>query len=554
MINLSIMEKLVIGIDFGTDSCRAIVVNSSNGNEIVSFSSYYPRWKQGLYCNPLINQYRQHPQDYIDSLVESISGLLEQLSPEQIRRIVSIGIDTTGSTPAITDSNGIPLALLLEFSEDPDAMFILWKDHTSIKEANDINSLARRWDIDFTSRSGGIYSSEWYWAKALHVLRVNQNVRSKAYSIIEHCDWMPALLTGNIKPDMVKRSRCAAGHKGMWAEEWGGYPSQEFLSNLDPLLNGFRERLNSQMYTSDVSAGKLTAEWAERLKLPKDVHVAVGLIDAHAGAIGAGISSNKMVKIIGTSTCDIIVTPVDDIKEKQIPGISGQVNGSVIPGLIGLEAGQSAFGDIFAWFKNILIWPITTLDGFNTLTEMQKESLFNEILPQLTLEAEILPIEQTDLIASDWLNGRRTPFADQTLKGGFTGITLATTPAQIFKSLVESTAFGSRAIMDHLEKEGVKITEVIGVGGISLKSPYVMQTLSNIMGVPIKVAAAQHAGALGVAMCAAVAADIFDNLEYAQQAMGQGVLAEYKPMLANLEKYNKLYNRYKKLCDFLESE
>lgn len=548
------MEKLVIGIDFGTDSCRAIVVNSSNGNELVSSTAFYPRWKQELYCDPLLNQYRQHPQDYIDSLVESISGLLKQLSSEDISRIASIGIDTTGSTPALTDINGTPLALLPEFAEDPDAMFILWKDHSSIKEANDINSLARRWDVDFTARSGGIYSSEWFWAKALHVLRVNQNVRSKAYSIIEHCDWMPALLTGNLKPEMVKRSRCAAGHKGMWAEEWGGYPSQEFLSKLDSLLNGFRERLNSQTYTSDVSAGKLSVEWAKRLKLPKDVHVTVGLIDAHAGAIGAGISSNKMVKIVGTSTCDIIVTPDDEIKEKQIPGISGQVNGSVIPGLIGLEAGQSAFGDIFAWFKNLLTWPITTLDSFKSLTEIQKESLFDEILPQLNVEAEALPIELTDLIASDWLNGRRTPFADQTLKGGFTGITLATTPAQIFKSLVESTAFGSRAIMEHLEHEGVKVTEVIGVGGISLKSPYVMQTLSNIMGVPIKVAAAQQAGALGVAMCAAVVAGIFDTLEHAQQAMGKGVLAEYKPNEANLEKYNILYNRYKKLSDFLETE
>ena len=229
------MKKLVIGIDYGTDSCRAILVNSTNGIEIASFTSFYPRWKQGLYCNPSLNQYRQHPQDYIDSLTESIKGLLESLSSDEINNIVSIGIDTTGSTPALTDSRGTPLALLPEFSEDPDAMFILWKDHTSIKEANDINSLAKSWDVDFTSRSGGIYSSEWFWAKALRALRVNKSIRTKAYSIIEHCDWMPALLTGNIKPEMVKRSRCAAGHKGMWAEEWGGYPSEEFLSTLDPL-------------------------------------------------------------------------------------------------------------------------------------------------------------------------------------------------------------------------------------------------------------------------------------------------------------------------------
>lgn len=548
------MKKLVIGIDYGTDSCRAILVNSTNGIEIASFTSFYPRWKQGLYCNPSLNQYRQHPQDYIDSLTESIKGLLESLSSDEINNIVSIGIDTTGSTPALTDSRGTPLALLPEFSEDPDAMFILWKDHTSIKEANDINSLAKSWDVDFTSRSGGIYSSEWFWAKALRALRVNKSIRTKAYSIIEHCDWMPALLTGNIKPEMVKRSRCAAGHKGMWAEEWGGYPSEEFLSTLDPLLKGFRSRLSDTTYTSDISAGRLSIEWAEKLGLSQNVEVAVGLIDAHAGAIGAGISSNKMVKIVGTSTCDIVVAPVEEIKEKQIPGISGQVNGSVIPGLIGLEAGQSAFGDVFAWFKNMLAWPINSLEGFSSLSETEKESLFKDILPKLNIEAAALPIESTDLIASDWLNGRRTPFADQTLEGGVSGITLATTPAQIFKSLVEATAFGSKAIMKHLENEGVKVTEVIGVGGISLKSPYVMQTLSNIMGVPIKVAAAQQAGALGVAMCASVAAGIYAALEHAQDAMGQGVLAEYKPNDSNKSKYKELYIRYKKFGEFLESK
>jgi L-ribulokinase len=284
------------------------------------------------------------------------------------------------------------------------------------------------------------------------------------------------------------------------------------------------------------------------------VDVAVGIIDAHAGAIGAGISSNKMVKIVGTSTCDIVVAPKDEIGEKQIPGISGQVDGSVIPDLIGLEAGQSAFGDVFAWFKNILIWPIYSLDGLSLLSEKEKELLTKEILSKLNDEAAALELESTDLIASDWLNGRRTPFADLTLKGGFSGISLATTPAQIFKSLVEATAFGSKAILEHLENVGVKVTEVIGVGGISLKSPYVMQTLSNIMGVPIKVAAAQQAGALGVAMCAAVAAGIYSSLEQAQDEMGQGFLAEYEPEVVKQQKYKDLYNRYKKLGEYLESD
>ncbi|WP_294079299.1 ribulokinase [Proteiniphilum sp. UBA5384] len=540
------MEKLVIGIDYGTDSCRAVALNAASGKEVGVAVSYYPRWREGLYCNSSANRYRQHPQDYIDSLVEVMHDLLSQLSVDGIKNIVALGIDTTGSTPCLTDRDGTPLALLPELADEPDAMFILWKDHTSIREADEINTLAHSWEIDFTSRSGGIYSSEWFWAKALHVLRENKKIRSKAYSIIEHCDWMPALLTGNLKPEKVRRSRCAAGHKGMWAAEWGGYPSQEFLSALDPLLDGFGARLKNETYTSDISAGKLTQEWTERLGLPQNVNVSVGIIDAHAGAIGAGITAHTMVKIIGTSTCDIVVTPKEDIAEKLISGISGQVDGSVIPGLVGLEAGQSAFGDVYAWWKGILSWSL------NLLPERERAEAAARILPQLNEAAEILPITALDPVATDWLNGRRTPFADLTLKGGIAGITLATTPAQIFKSLVEATAFGSRAIMEHLEREGVRVDKVIGVGGISLKSPYVMQTLSDIMGVPIKVAAAQQAGALGAAMCAAVAAKVFPSMESALETMGQGYMVEYMPRAENRKTYDLLYTKYRQLNYFLE--
>ncbi len=542
------MEKLVIGIDYGTDSCRAVALDAVSGKELATAISGYVRWKKGLYCDPSANRYRQHPQDYIDSLVEVIHDLLAQLSSDEMKNIVALGIDTTGSTPCLTDRDGTPLALLPEYADDPDAMFILWKDHTSIREADEINVLARKWETDFTSRSGGIYSSEWFWAKALHVLRANEKIREKAYSIIEHCDWMPALLTGNLRPEQVKRSRCAAGHKGMWAEEWGGYPSQEFLSVLDPLFEGFAARLENKTYTSDISAGKLTEEWAERLGLPQNIDVAVGIIDAHAGAIGAGITAHTMVKIIGTSTCDIMVTPKEDIADKLIPGISGQVDGSVIPGLIGLEAGQSAFGDVYAWWKEILSWSL------NLLPEEQKREITAQILSKLTEEAEKLPVTESDPVATDWLNGRRTPFADLTLKGGIAGITLATTPAQIFKSLVEATAFGSRAIMEHLEKEGVQVNEVIGVGGISLKSPYVMQVLSDIMGVPIKVAATQQAGALGVAMCAAVAAGVFPTMERAQESLGQGYKTEYVPRAENRDAYSALYKKYRQLNWLLEGK
>ncbi|MDD3727206.1 MAG: FGGY family carbohydrate kinase, partial [Dysgonamonadaceae bacterium] len=252
------MNKLIIGIDYGTDSCRALVIDTTSGKEVATYTSFYRRWKEELFCNPSRNQYRQHPQDYIDSLKEVIRGVTQQLSSEEVKRVVAIGIDTTGSTPCLTDKQGTPLALLPKHAENPNAMFFLWKDHTSIQEANEINELSRKWETDYTSRSGGIYSSEWFWAKGLHALREDASIREDAYAIIEHCDWMPALLTGNLKPEEVKRSRCAAGHKGMWAEEWGGYPSQEFFSQLDPLLDGFAKQLSDKTYTSDNSAGKLT--------------------------------------------------------------------------------------------------------------------------------------------------------------------------------------------------------------------------------------------------------------------------------------------------------
>lgn len=540
-------QKFIIGIDFGTDSCRALVVDASTGKETATHTVFYPRWRQNLYCDASQNRYRQHPQDYIDSFTEVIREVVSTMSEEQKKAIMAIGIDTTGSTPCLTDKDGTPLALLAEFREEPDAMFILWKDHTSIEEAEEINKLARSWKTDFTSRSGGIYSSEWFWAKALHLIRKNKAIRSKAYAVIEHCDWMPALLTGNLKPENVKRSRCAAGHKGMWAAAWGGYPEKDFLSKLDPQLADFGLRMNHETYTSDHSAGKLTAEWAQKLGLHTNIDVAVGIIDAHAGAVGAGIRNNMMVKIVGTSTCDIVVTDKTDLGDELISGISGQVDGSVIPGLIGLEAGQSAFGDVYAWLRDILSWGIRLASD-----ETSNADAFGKILLQLTKEAEKLPLTENDLIANDWLNGRRTPYANQNLTGGILGLTLASAPAHLFKALVEATAFGSRVIMEHMEQSGILIEEVIAVGGISLKSPYVMQILSDVMGLKIKVATTEQAGALGAAMCAAVSAKLFDNLEQAQNAMEQGYQLNYTPNSAHKQIYDTLFEKYKALSLFLE--
>lgn len=551
------MEKYVIGLDYGSDSARAIVVNALTGETLATAVKYYPRWKEGKYCNPVINQYRQHPQDYIDVLEASVKEALAACPAGTAEKVVGIAFDTTGSTPAFTDATGTPLALLPEFAENPNAMFVLWKDHTAIREAAEINKLCGEWNIDYSAYEGGIYSSEWFWAKALHVLREDEHVRAKAYSIVEYCEWLPALITGVTKSDDIVRSRCACGHKAMWHEQWGGLPSEEFLTTLDPLLAGFRSRLFEKTETADKPVGKLSPEWAERLGLTTEVVVAGGAFDCHMGAVGAGVTPHTFVRVIGTSTCDVMVATYEEIGHKLIKGICGQVDGSVIPGMVGLEAGQSGFGDIYAWFKRVLEFPLKEIVGkSDLLDEEMKERLVaeacNRIIPALTAEAEKIPAEESTVIATDWMNGRRTPDANQLLKGTITGLTLGSTAPRIFRALVEATAFGSKAIVDRFRNEGVQIDSVIGIGGIALKSPFVMQTLSDVLNMPIKVCKTDQACALGAAMFAATAAGVYNRVEDAQKAMSSGFAMEYTPNAANAKLYEEIYRKYLKVGEFTE--
>ena len=551
------MSKYVIGLDYGSDSCRAIIADASNGNEIATSVKYYPRWIEGKYSDPKSNRYRQHPLDYIEVLEESIREALSKAPAGTAEKVVGMGFDTTGSTPVLTNKEGTPLALLPEFEENPNAMFVLWKDHTSVKEADEINNLARKWEIDYTAYEGGIYSSEWVWAKMLHILREDEKVRNAAYSWVEHCDWLPGLITGNTKPETMPRSRCAAGHKAMWHESWGGLPSEEFLVALDPLLSGFRSRLFEKTYPSDVKVGNLTKEWAERLGLSTNVSVAVGAFDCHMGAVGVEIKPGDFVRVIGTSTCDIMAVPYEEIGDKLIPGICGQVDGSVIPGMIGLEAGQSGFGDIYAWFKKVLEWPLHNILGKTDLIDDQtKEKLIEEvadaIIPELTKEAEKVPVTESTILATDWMNGRRTPDANQLLKGSITGLTLGSSAPLIFRALVEATAFGSKAIVDRFLENGIKINQIIGIGGISLKSPFVMQTMSDVLGMSIKVAKTEQSCAFGAAMFASVVAVIYDRVQDAQDAMGQGFTTTYYPIEENHKLYGELYKKYEKLGKFSE--
>jgi L-ribulokinase len=523
--------KYVIGLDYGTDSCRAVVVEAETGNEVASSVKYYRRWKEGKYCIPLKNQYRQHPLDYIESLEESVTEALSKSPEGAAANVVGISFDTTGSTPALIDKDGLPLALRPEYAENPNAMFILWKDHTAVKEAARINMLVDSWNIDFTAYEGGVYSSEWVWAKIAHVLNEDESIRKAAYSWTEHCDWLPALITGTTKPEQIVRSRCAAGHKAMWHEQWDGLPPEEFLVAISPLLEGFREHLFEDTFTSDTKIGNLAPEWAKRLGLTTDVAVGVGMFDCHAGAVGAEIKPKTFVRVIGTSTCDVMVASYEDMESKLIPGICGQVDGSVIPGMIGLEAGQSGFGDVYAWFATFV----------------------NKSIPELTAEAEKLPVSES-LIATDWLNGRRTPDANQLLKGTIAGLTLGSTPAMVFRALVEATAFGSKAIVDRFLDNGIEIEEVIGIGGIAQKSPFVMQTLADVLGMPIKIAKTEQACAFGAAMFAAVVAGVYPDVEAAQKAMGQGFSSEYLPDEEKSEIYSSLYAKYLLLGGFTEKE
>lgn len=552
-------EKIVIGFEYGSDSAHAIVVNALNGDILASSVKLYPRWKMGLYCNPKINQYRQHPMDYLEVLEDSVREALGKCPPGTAEKVQGIAFNTTGSTPVFTDETGTPLALLPEFFENPNAMFILWKDHTAVKEAAEINKLCKEWDVDYVAYEGGVYSSEWFWAKALHVLRKDEEVRKAAYSIVEHCEWLPAILTGVTSSKDIVRSRCAGGHKAMWHPKWGGLPSEEFLTTLDPLLAGFRDRLFTETETADKPVGKLCPEWAARLGLSTDVVIAGGAYDCHMGAVGAGVTPHTLVHVIGTSTCDVMVSPHKEVGHRLIKGICGQVDGSVIPGMVGFEAGQSAFGDIYAWFKRVLEFPLkqiigkTELIDFNTRAALIDEAC-EQIIPALTAEAEKIPLSESTVIATDWMNGRRTPNANQLLKGTITGITLGTSPPQIFRALVEATAFGTKAIVDHFINEGVRIDNVIGIGSIALKSPFVMQTLSDVLNMPIKVCKTDQASALGAAMFAATAAGIYNKVEDAIDAMNSGFSKEYLPNAENTRIYADIYEKYIKVGQFTEKK
>jgi len=537
-------EKLSIGVDFGSDSLRCILVNLTSGEVLNSTEAKYSRWSKKLYCDASNNQFRQHPLDYLEGMESALVELLASLSEEEKKSVVAMGVDTTGSTPIAVNIEGVPLSLTPEYSENPDAMFFLWKDHTSTKEADVITKLSKCWGgVDYTKYCGGTYSPEWFWSKLLYLTRNSADVMKSTTSWVEHCDWITGELTGNTRPENLKRSQCAAGHKAMWHDDWNGLPSDEFFSLLSPELTRIKETFSINTYTSDQVAGSLCKNWVDKLGLTEDVKICVGLLDAHAGAIGGGIKSGTLLKVIGTSTCDLAVVSKDKVNNA-IEGISGQASGSIIPEMIGLEAGQSAFGDIYAWFKNILMWPLENLkdkelikDSFN-LTSFLDDSL----IAHLNIEAQ--KIISTELIAVDWWNGRRSPHANMSLKGAMTGFNLGTSAPEIFKSLVEATVFGSKRILEHLRENGVEINEVIAVGGVAKKSPFVMQTMADALNMPVHVVESDQACALGSVILSSVSVGVFPDVSTAQKVLASKKESTYSPIAGNVDALASRYQKY----------
>jgi L-ribulokinase len=495
--------------------------------------------------------------DYIEGLEQGVRSCIEQISTEQKNNIRGIGIDTTGSTPVAVDKSGTPLSLLPAFAENPNAMFVLWKDHTSVQEAAEINRHAQNASTNYLQYVGGIYSSEWYWAKLLHTLRTDETIGKSCYSWVEHCDWIPFLLTGGAEAGQIKRGVCSAGHKALWSPVFGGFPPDSFFSSLDPMLTGFVNRISPQVYTADQPAGKLCPHWAARLGLNQNVVVATGAFDAHMGAVGGQIEPYYLSKVMGTSTCDMLVAPLNEMKGKWVKGICGQVPGSIIPGQMGLEAGQSSFGDAYAWFKNLLSWPLKFFSNNQNNAKLLyadfEQSILTEILPALNREAEKIGVSENSELAIDWFNGRRTPDANQELKGAITGINLASDAPALFRAITESTCFGAKAIIDRFISEGIPVKGLIGLGGIAKKSPFIMQQMADITGMDIRIHRSTQTCALGAAMFAATAAGLHTNVESAMKAMGQGFEKTYFADSSRSILNQKRYLQYKKMGAAVES-
>jgi len=548
-------EKYAIGLDYGTNSVRALVVDTAHGREVGTAVWNYEHGTQGVILGRDPNLARQHPADYVKgaevTIRQALAAAKKAVKGFTAEQVVGIGVDTTGSTPLPVDAKGQPLAFDQRFAKNPAAMAWLWKDHTGVAEAAEITALARKIRPQYLAKCGGIYSSEWFFSKILHCLRTAPEVFRAAHSWVELADYVPAALTGTEHPDQFIAGVCAAGHKAMWNTKWGGYPDAQFLSKLDSKLDKLRARLTPRVHSIDRAVGGLTAAWAKKTGLRAGIPVAVGAFDAHLGAVGSGVAPGTLVKIIGTSTCDISIAS-NRKKLADVPGLCGIVDGSVLPGFFGLEAGQSAVGDIFNWFVNYVQpgAPTTGSASGKAASETSRAgarcSLTHEAL---TAGAAKLKAGESGLLALDWNNGNRTILVDQRLTGLLAGQTLYTTPAEIYRALIEATAFGALTIINRFEEYGVKIRQVVNCGGIAEKNPVVMQIYADVTGRPMKVSRSAQTCALGSAIAAAVVAGAHRNYAAAQKAMTGLKPRVFKPDAKAHAVYKELYALYKQLHD-----
>ena len=526
--------SFTLGIDYGTNSVRALVVRCEDGAELGACVVDYPGGKQGILLDPKDHHLaRQHPGDYLYGLERSVKGALAAAKKHRgfdAAKVIGLGVDTTGSSPIPVDRNNRPLALDKKWRKNLAAQCWLWKDHTGWREAGRITELAAKHRPQFIAKCGNTYSSEWWWSKIWHCLAVAPEVFDAAWSWVELADWVPSVLAGVTDPTRVKRGICAAGHKALFCEEWGGLPDKEFLALLDPKLAALRDRLYEKAYDATEPAGRLSPEWAARLGLTAGIPIAIGEFDVHYGAIGCGVTEGTLVKVIGTSTCDCgVVSAAKHVPD--IPGICGIVKGAILPGYYGIEAGQSAVGDIFKW------WIEVVCEGDGALHS------------RLSREAAQLKPGQSGLVALDWNNGNRTILVDQTLSGLVLGQTLHTTRAEIYRALIEATAFGARAIIERIREYGVSIDRVVCAGGIAEKNPLLMQIYADVTGCTMLVAGSSQACALGSAVSAAVLAGAHKDFASAQKAMSSIKSKQYKPGAAAQETYNQLYVVYRQLHD-----
>ena len=523
-----------LGIDFGTNSVRALVVRCADGMELGAAVANYPTGKQGVIIDSRDhNVARQHPGDLLLCMERCVKEALGQAALRKGFRsslIVGIGVDTTGSSPIPVDASNRALGLLPKWKKNPDAQCWLWKDHTSWQEAARITELAAKHRPEYIAKCGNTYSSEWFWSKICRCLKTAPDVFEAAYSWVEMCDWIPSVLCGVDDPLKIKRGICAAGHKALYCDEWGGLPDKKFLSLLSPKLAQLRDRLFEKAHDANTAAGQLSSAWAAKLGLPAGIPVAIGEMDVHYGAIGSGIREGTLVKVIGTSTCDCAVVPASR-KVKDIPGICGIVKGAILPGYFGIEAGQSAVGDIFKW------WIESVCEGSDAL------------YASLAKEAAKLEPGGSGLLALDWNNGNRTVLVDPMLSGLLLGTTLHTTKAEIYRALIEATAFGARTIIERIEAYGVPVKRIVCAGGIAEKNPLLMQIYADVTGRTMLVAGSSQACALGAAVSAAVLAGVFKDFPAAQKAMTSLKNIEYKPRPAARKTYNRLFALYQNLHD-----